>query len=324
MRIGLLAILCVSLASPAFAQTPVQLFGRDETTGQLRPVTTDATGQVNIAGSIAVGAQPATDPHFVRCSDGAAANPCVVSATNLDVQSGGADLALEAGGNLAAAATSLGTLDNIVSGAGINITQWAGAAPAATNPIPVRIADGAAFVSLSSDATHGTTTFTEATTAGPVVGVVRNDTLDSLVNTTNEIAPLAVDSTGALWTRQPDPCSSSAKAYFPVDIVTATTTEIVNASASNYIYICSINLVTGGANNVTIVEDDTDACASPTAGIFGGVTAAEGWNFGANGGLTLGSGVGTVGRSGTVNRYICFITSAAVQLSGQVVYVLAP
>lgn len=49
-----------------------------------------------------------------------------VTGTNLDVQSGGADLALEAGGNLAAVRTAVELIDNAISGAGFNITQFAG------------------------------------------------------------------------------------------------------------------------------------------------------------------------------------------------------
>lgn len=49
-------------------------------------------------------------------------------------------------------------------------------------------------------ATLGTTTYTEASTKGNVIGVVRNDTLAALADADNEIAPLQVDSTGALYT----------------------------------------------------------------------------------------------------------------------------
>lgn len=61
----------------------------------------------SIEADLEVGAQPAADPHYVRCSDGSIAGACVVSATNLDVQSGGADLAT---------AAQLTTLDGRVDG----------------------------------------------------------------------------------------------------------------------------------------------------------------------------------------------------------------
>lgn len=46
----------------------------------------------------------------------------------------------------------------------------------------------------------GTATYSEATTKGTVVGAVRNDDLATLANTDNEIAPLQVNSAGALFT----------------------------------------------------------------------------------------------------------------------------
>jgi len=46
----------------------------------------------------------------------------------------------------------------------------------------------------------GTATYSEATTKGSVVGVVRNDTLAPLAGTDNEIAPLQVNKSGALYT----------------------------------------------------------------------------------------------------------------------------
>ena len=63
--------------------------------------------------------------------------------------------------------------------------------------------DGAALTALQliDDvvATLGTTTYTEAATKGTVIGAVRNDALGALVNQDNEIAPLQVDSGGALY-----------------------------------------------------------------------------------------------------------------------------
>ena len=46
----------------------------------------------------------------------------------------------------------------------------------------------------------GTATYTETTTKGNVIGVVRNDALATLANTDNEIAPLQVNASGALYT----------------------------------------------------------------------------------------------------------------------------
>lgn len=139
------------------------------------------------------------------------------------------------------------------------------------------------------------------------------------------LATVLVNEAGTPYTfSTDDPCTSGTKVQYVVDIVTAATTEIANASASNKLYICAVNLVAGGAQNVAIVEDDTDACATPTAGLNGGVTADEGWNFAANGGIALPNTGFAHMETSVVNRYVCIITSAAQQLSGTIKYVLAP
>lgn len=47
-------------------------------------------------------------------------------------------------------------------------------------------------------ATLGTTTYTEATTKGAIIGAVRRDADTTLVNTTNEVGPLQMDANGRL------------------------------------------------------------------------------------------------------------------------------
>lgn len=62
--------------------------------------------------------------------------------------------------------------------------------------------DGAALTALQliddPIATLGTTTYTEAASKGMVIGAVRRDADTTLVDTTNEVAPLIVDSRGLL------------------------------------------------------------------------------------------------------------------------------
>jgi hypothetical protein len=75
---------------------------------------------------------------------------------------------------------------------------------------------------------------------------------------------------------------------------------------------------------VVIAEDDTDGCGSISAGVTGGTTAGEGYNFAANGGRTIGNGNGSIAKTTTANRYLCILTSAATQLSGVISFVSAP
>jgi hypothetical protein len=54
----------------------------------------------------------------------------------------------------------------------------------------------------------------------------------------------------------------------------------------------------------------------------GGTTAAEGWNFAANGGIAQGGGLGQIMRTETTGDSVCIITSAATQLSGTISYTI--
>ncbi len=121
-----------------------------------------------------------------------------------------------------------------------------------------------------------------------------------------------------------DPCDGGVKLTHVINTSTATTVEIANAVSAQFFYICSINISVAGAQTVALVEDDTDGVGSPTAGLNGGTSAATGWSFAANGGIALGSGNGTVMKTGTANRYFGIITGSAVQTSGTIIYVSAP
>lgn len=132
---------------------------------------------------------------------------------------------------------------------------------------------------------------------------------------------------GAAVVALQDPCSRGTKQYFTVDITTATTTEITASlgGASNFWYICAVNLITTAANNVNLVDDNSDNCASVTASLISsGLAAGDGWGFGANGGIALGNGQGSVLKSVTSNSVLCLVTSAATELHGTIVAVPAP
>jgi len=147
------------------------------------------------------------------------------------------------------------------------------------------------------------------------IGTLPNEGQQTMANSIS--VAIASDQTFA------DACDKRAKTSIPFSISSATTTQLVAQSASNKLYVCAFHIVVGAANNVALVEDDTSACASPTAGMAGGTTAATGWNFAANGGLTLGNGQGTVMVTAATNRFVCLITSGTAQTSGSMSYVLA-
>ncbi len=214
------------------------------------------------------------------------------------------------------------TLDGI--GAGCAVGDICAAAMSATGSVAVSLYNPAtgAILTLASDVVPGTDTFTEAAESGVPAAVVRNDTLDSLVNTTNEYTTLAVDALGALWTRQIDPCSGIAKTTTPISITTDTV--IVSALASNKTYICSLILVASAAEIVSITQGDTSVCGTNEVALMGSTTDASGLSLAANGGLVLGTGSATVIAGTVANDDICLNVSGTNRVSGSVTWVQAP
>lgn len=196
------------------------------------------------------------------------------------------NFAQETGGHLATIDTSTAALATIIS-----------SARAAVSPI-----SGVAGIAGGAGATSSTTTRIVPASDATIRIVATNG--DSITATT-------------------DPCSGLVKTTYVINISTATTTEIANADASNKMYVCAIHIIAAAANNIALVESTADTCGSSNTGMAGGATAATGWNITGNG-LSLGNGSAMVMKTSAVNRYVCLITSGAVQSSGAISYVLAP
>jgi hypothetical protein len=157
---------------------------------------------------------------------------------------------------------------------------------------------------------------------GTLPAIAETGALPTLADTRN--ASLYVDTNGKQYTRVLDPCSAVAKSYYVVNTTSAATFEIANAVASEFWYICSVNVVVGAAQGLLIASDDTDGCGSITAGLNGGTTAATGFQFAANGGEAAIGGNAAVMKSATANHYLCLLTSTTAQTSGTIAYVSAP
>jgi hypothetical protein len=97
-------------------------------------------------------------------------------------------------------------------------------------------------------------------------------------------------------------------------------TQIITGASAKQTYVCSIAIVAAAATNVALVEGTGTTCATGTAGMAGGSTAATGWNFAANGGLTHGTGVGAIIRTATAADNVCLLVSAANQISGVITW----
>lgn len=104
-------------------------------------------------------------------------------------------------------------------------------------------------------------------------------------------------------------------------------TQLITGTASERIFICSFHVVTATAQNIALVDGTGSVCATGPVGVegFGGATAATGWNFAANGGISLPATTQSYGRTGTNADNICLFQSGAGQVSGGLTYVsIAP
>lgn len=101
--------------------------------------------------------------------------------------------------------------------------------------------------------TLGTDTYLEATTKGNLIAVVRRDANTSLVDTTNEVAPLQVNATGELKVAQIQALPTGANV-----IGALTANQSVNVAQVNGVTPLMGNGVTGtGSNRVTLASDGT-------------------------------------------------------------------
>ncbi len=82
--------------------------------------------------------------------------------------------------------------------------------------------------------TIGTSLYAESVSKGALVGVVRADTIATLVDTAGEIAPLQVDERGRLYTRVSAPSSSVAAVVASATNVTLLAANTARLGASLY------------------------------------------------------------------------------------------
>lgn len=269
-----------------------------------------------------------------------------VTATNLDVQSGGADLAtqttlalvaLEATQlgvetNTAAAATSLATLAATVATeqVQVNVASIGGTAPTVDLTFDMDSGGGTQTRSafgIAVPASGGAVQITGDETFGLDVDVrrVRPDGSNTMPSLDTAGRAGFVKVTDGTNTNFVDPCSAEAQSIYIVNLNTASSNnEIANAVASEFWYICSVNINSTAAQTVLIAHDDSDSCGSLTAGMNGGTTAATGWSFVAGGGIVLPNTGRHYMKSATANHYLCLAIGQSTQTSGTITYVSAP
>jgi hypothetical protein len=121
-----------------------------------------------------------------------------------------------------------------------------------------------------------------------------------------------------------DVCQSNKKTYTLIN--TTTNAQLVAAPpAGQRLYVCGIYFgPIATATNVALVYGTGSICGTNTTAVFGGATAATGWNFGAGQGSNIGDGGFSISSDTTTAENLCILVSAANQVSGLIVTVGAP
>ena len=104
-----------------------------------------------------------------------------------------------------------------------------------------------------------------------------------------------------------------AGASVPINISTATTTQLVALSSGKSIYITAWDVIAAGTGNFTLEYGTGSLCATGTTALTGA------YSFTAQVGIAKGVGLGPV-LTVPAGNALCAVTSTAVQMSGSVSY----
>lgn len=116
-----------------------------------------------------------------------------------------------------------------------------------------------------------------------------------------------------------NPCLTGTISYIPISQATSTQVASLGGSSKKN-YICAINLVGADAENISVVEGTGTVCATTTAAIIGGTTAANGWNFAANSGISQGNGAAPVAAGALTSlNNVCVFQSGTGRVAGSIV-----
>ena len=115
-----------------------------------------------------------------------------------------------------------------------------------------------------------------------------------------------------------DGCTGNTWTYYPVNV--AANTKIASGSSGKYFWICAAAFPPqAGAVNVNLTEGTGTVCATSTAGLLGGATAALGANIVINGGFMMPPAMRAWAKTATSGDDLCIYTSASV--NGVIAYV---
>ena len=173
---------------------------------------------------------------------------------------------------------------------------------------------GAATIASGADVTEGATTDTTCSSTHTLSGCLYalNQTAQTGSGTTGSAVPSSAIFTGAVSSGNLTGIIQ-ADASAPINVSTATTTQIVGLVSAKKIYVTSYNVIAGGTGNITWVYGTGSNCGTGTTSLTGA------YNLTAQAGIAMAGGLGPVLVVPAGNA-LCVTTTAAVQMSGAVSY----
>lgn len=166
----------------------------------------------------------------------------------------------------------------------------------------VTLACGSALTPFSTAAVYGSGGAVDSSAYGSADGA-------SVVNKALAAAAFQFGFNGSSWDRLMV-CPNSVS----ISVNTAATSQLVAASGSTRVYVCSINFIAGGATNVTLEYGTGTNCGTGTTALTGAYPLA------AQTGIAMAVGVGSILRT-PASQALCIVNSAAIQVSGFISYV---
>jgi len=122
-----------------------------------------------------------------------------------------------------------------------------------------------------------------------------------------------------LLTTTIDPCSDTASTTLAVS--QADDAQLVAASGSTKIYVCSAVLVGAAAEIINFIEGTGSVCGTSTLAVVGSTTQGNGMSFAANGGFTAGNGAASAFHTNTGGNALCLTQNGTSRVSGYITYV---
>lgn len=197
---------------------------------------------------------------------------------------------------------------------------------AVTNSAPTYTPAQSSALSLTANGGGLRTDVTTINTNNVLTGNGATGTGSQRVTIANDSAARAVGGEGAVNAAAPSGAVMSgarsganmveltqASASVPINVSTATTTQLVALSGSTVIRVTSFDVIAGGSGSITFVYGTGTNCGTGTTSLTGAYPLT------AQAGIAKGSGLGPVLIVPAGNA-LCVTTSAAVQMSGSVSY----